>query len=252
MTRRLAVVNQKGGAGKTTTAVTVAACAAENGRTSLVIDLDPQGSATKWLGATSSAGSVMDILTGDADITGTAVPSVVAGVDVVPGGEALLAAERALGGQPGAETVLAAAVAKATDYDLVLLDCPPSLGILTVSALVAADEVLIPVTMGAMELDGVANLLRTVELVTARLNPGLRITAVLPVKYDERQNLSRDVLAALTKRFGDAVLPPIRSSVRVGEAPSAQEPLTVYAPREKVTDDYRAVTRALLDQGAPQ
>jgi chromosome partitioning protein len=157
-----------------------------------------------------------------------------------------------LGGQPGAETVLAAAVATAADYDLVLLDCPPSPGILTVSALVAADEVLIPVTMGAMEPDGVANLLRTVELVTARLNPVLRITAVPPVKYDERQNLSRDVLTALTKRFGVAVLPPIRSSVRVGEAPSAQEPLTVYAPREKVTDDDRAVTRALLDQGAPQ
>jgi chromosome partitioning protein len=118
----------------------------------------------------------------------------------VPGGEALLVAGRALGGQPGAETVLAAAVATATDHDLVLLDCPPSLAILTVSALVAADEVLIPVTMGAMELDGVANLLRTVELVTARLNPGLRITAVLPVKYDARQNLGRDDLAALTKR----------------------------------------------------
>jgi chromosome partitioning protein len=85
MTRRLAVVNQKGGAGKTSTAVTVAACAAENGRTCIVIDLDPQGSATKWLDATSCAGSVMDILTGDADITGTAVPSVVAGVDVAPG-----------------------------------------------------------------------------------------------------------------------------------------------------------------------
>ncbi len=250
-TRSIAVANQKGGVGKTTSTVSIAACAAEAGRRVLVVDLDPQASATRWLGATDELGSVLDVLAGDAKAREVVVPSTVQHIDVIPASINLVSVERALGGQPGAEMVLARALEDiAGDYDLLLLDCPPTLGLLAVSALVAAGEVLVPVGMGSMELDGVADLLRSVQLVAERLRPGLAVTAVLPSGFDRRQKLSQDVLAALTQRFGtDVVLPPIRTSVRMAEAPSAREPITSYAPRSAVAEDYRAATTALLTQG---
>jgi len=251
-TRSIAVANQKGGVGKTTSTVSIAACAAETGRRVLVVDLDPQASASRWLGVDAEQGSVLDVLAGDATAREVLRPSTVERVDVIPASISLVSVERALGGQPGAEMVLSRALADITgDYDLVLLDCPPTLGLLAVSALVAAGEVLVPVGIGSMELDGVADLLRSVQLVADRLSPGLAVTAVLPCQYVPRQNLSRDVLEALTKRFGpDVVLPSVRSSVRMAEAPSAREPITTYAPRSPVAEDYRAATTALLKRGA--
>ena len=251
MSRVIAVVNQKGGVGKTTATVNVAACAAEIGRRVLIIDLDQQASSTRWLRAGSQGGTVLDLLTADAALADLIAVSAVAGVDVVPSGEAMYGAEKALAGEPGAETLLRTALDNdvAAGYDLVLIDCPPTLSVLVVNAMVAAAEILVPVTMGALQLEGVAMLTRTVELVAKRLNPALHITAVLPLAYDGRQVLSRDVLTSLTARFGPAMLPAVRSSVRVGEAPAAREPLTTFAPREAVTDDFRAATHALLEQG---
>jgi len=251
-TRSIAVANQKGGVGKTTSTVSIAACAAERGRRVLVVDLDPQASASRWLGVDAEQGSVLDVLAGDATAREVLRPSTVERVDVIPASISLVGVERALGGQPGAEMVLSRALADVTsDYDLVLLDCPPTLGLLAVSALVAAGEVLVPVGIGSMELDGVADLLRSVQLVAERLSPGLAVTAVLPSGYNHRQKLSQDVLEALVERFGaDVVLPPVRSSVRMAEAPSAREPITTYAPRSPVAEDYRLATTALLEQGA--
>lgn len=255
--RRIAFANQKGGVGKTTSAVNIAACAAEAGQRVVLVDLDPQASATRWLGADTDAGDLLDVLEGSATLADVLTTSVVEGLRVVPASIALTAAEKVLTGQPGAEMVLRSAVDRMLGEDLervgpvdvVLFDCPPTLGLLAVSALVAAGEVVVPVGIGSMELDGVADLLRTVELVAQRLNDGLHVSAVVPVAYQARQRLSQDVLASLSARFGDAVLPPVRQSVRVREAPSAREPLTTYAPTEPVTDDYRAVTTALLQRG---
>ena len=256
--RRIAFANQKGGVGKTTSAVNIAACAAEQGRHVVLIDLDPQASATRWLGASTDAGDLLDVFEGSASLADVLTTTVVDGLRVVPASIALTAAEKVLTGQPGAEMVLRSAVdrllgkdlERVGPIDLVLFDCPPTLGLLAVSALVAAHEVVVPVGIGSMELDGVADLLRTVDLVAQRLNAGLHVSAVVPVAYQGRQRLSQDVVASLTDRFGEDVLQPIRASVRVREAPSAQEPLTLYAPTEPVTDDFRAVTTALLQRGA--
>lgn len=248
MGRVIAVVNQKGGVGKTTTSVSVAACAAESGRSVLLVDTDPESDSTHWLAGSPDDGAVMDVLTGalplDAIIRTTGVP----GLDLAPADTDLVLAERTLGNLAGAERRLATAIATVADrYDLVLVDCPPSLNLLTVGALVAADEVLVPVAMGSLEIDGLTTLLPTVELTTRRLNPGLRLAGVLPIKVRHRQRMSLDVLEVLRGRFGEQVLPPIRDAVTVAEAASAQQPITVYAPDDDITQDYRAATHALLD-----
>lgn len=254
--RLIAVVNQKGGVAKTTTAVSMAAIAAETGRSVLLVDLDPQASTTRWLSAqpnqdNGTARTVLQVLDGSCTVDQVAVTCTAPGVHLLPATIDLVGAERALGGQPGAETALRAALAHARTYDLVIFDCPPTLGLLAVNALVAAREVLIPVGTRAMDLDGVAALLHTVELVAQRLNPGLSVTAVLPTQVRPRELLSRDVLAELTNRFGDAMLPGIRQSVRLSEAPSAHEPITLYDPTSNVAQDYRDATAALLARGAP-
>ena len=255
--RSVAIVNQKGGVAKTTTAVSIAAVAAEAGLSVLLVDLDPQASATRWLAAepaTDPAGvprTVLQVLDGTCTVDQVAVTCVAPGVEVLPATIDLVGAERTLGGEPGAELTLRTALADARPRDLVLFDCPPTLGLLAVNALVAAREVLVPVGARAMDLDGVAALLRTVQLVAKRLNPGLAVTAVLPTQVRGREVLSRDVLAQLSQTFPDQLLPAIRHSVRLSEAPSAHEPITMYDPTSNVAQDYRDATTALLARGAP-
>lgn len=256
--RSIAIVNQKGGVAKTTTAVSIAAVAGETGLRVLLVDLDPQGSATRWLAAEprrDSAGrarTVLQVLDGSCRVDDVATGCVAPGVEVLPGTIDLVGVERVLGGQPGAEMTLRAALADAAPRDLILFDCPPTLGLLAVNALVAAGEVLVPVGARAMDLDGVSALLRTVQLVATRLNPGLAVTAVLATQVRGREVLSRDVLAQLHDAFPTQLLPTaIRHSVRLSEAPSAREPITQYDPGSSVAQDYRDATAELLARGAP-
>ena len=250
--RTVAVTNQKGGSGKTTTAVNVAAALAEAGQRVLLIDIDPQASASAWCGVTPEADpgrGLFDVFTGEkVNVSALAHVSDVHNLSVVPASPWLVNVEKAVAGDVGAETLLRRALARLPEtWDWVFLDCPPSLGFLSLSALVACRDVLVPVEAHTMALAGLAALRQTIDRVRERLNPALAILAILACRVDTRTNLSRDVVARLREWGGPLMLDTvIRESVRLAEAPSFHQPITVYAPASSGADDYRAAARELL------
>lgn len=251
--RALAVVNQKGGSAKTTTTVNLAATLAENDRRVLVIDLDPQHSATAWYGVTEGGRGVFDLFAepdqvGIEDLifeTGTV------GVSLVPSSPWLVGAEKALSSEPGAEQLLKAKLRELASerFDYILLDCPPTLGILTVNALVAVTEILVPVECHVMGLHGLAQLLKTVETVEKRLNRELGISGIVACRVDLRTKHGRDVVERVRMKFPD--LPyraMIRENVKVAECASHGIPITAYAPTSHGAEDYRALAREVIAQ----
>ena len=247
MGRIIAVANHKGGVGKTATAVNLAAVLAEEGATAVVVDLDPQGSATSWLGLDADGAEALEALS-----DGVPLPVRDTGIDrlqVVPGGTALASAERRLAGEIGAEHLLAEALGRTGGtWDWVFLDCPPSLGLLTVNALAAADVVLVPVEAHHLGLRGLVDSRRAVEAVQRRLNPKLEIAGVLPCRAHCRRTLHREVLEALEASFPGRVGPAIRENVSLAEAPAYGQPVTRYAPRSNGAADYRAAARWLRER----
>lgn len=245
-----AVTSQKGGSGKTTTAVNVAAALGERGTRVLVVDLDPQCSASAWLGAHEDGRGLLDVFTGQATLGALVRETAVEHVSVVPASQWLVGVDRLVAGEPGAETIFRRALGKLpAKWDLVLLDCPPSLGLLSVSALVAASSVLVPVEASSLGLAGLTGLLQTVETVRDRLNPSLTVGAILACRVDTRTNLGRDVVDDLRRRFPKLVLQTtIRESVRLKEAWSFSQPVTAYAPTSSGAEDYRAVAVELLNR----
>lgn len=247
--RTIVVVNQKGGSGKTTTAVNLAAALGELGKRVLVIDLDPQASASAWLGVTDEGRGLLDVFTNNGNVADLVRQSpTAAGVDVVPASSWLATAERALAGEVGAELVFQKALRRLPErWDFVFVDCAPALGLLTVSALAAVREVLVPVEAHVLALAGVAALVRTVDVVRERLNPALMLSAILACRVNTRTRLAEEVLEALRAQFGKVVLRAVvRENVRLAEAPSHAKPVTVYDPRGHGAEDYRAVARELL------
>ena len=246
-------MNQKGGAGKTTTAVNMAAALGELGKRVLLIDLDPQHSASDWLvgrnGDRREDRGLYDCLVNNETITNHVDQTNAAGVELVPSTDWMLGVDKALAMEAGAEAILKETLEELPEdrWDFVLLDCPPSLGFLSVSALVAADEILVPVEAEYMALSGLASLLRSVERVQRRLNPALSLSSVLVCKVDARKNLTKDVISALSGRFAGILLNSVvRDNVRLAEAPSFGEPITTYAPKSAGAEDYRAVAKELL------
>jgi chromosome partitioning protein len=251
----LAVANQKGGVGKTTTAVNLGAYLARSGWRVLVVDLDPQGNATSGLGVHRGyvRRSTYDCLLRDAPVRQVALPTELNGLDLLPSSRDLAGAEVELVDAPSRETRLRQALQPVRDrYDWILVDCPPSLGLLTLNALAAADGVLVPIQCEFYALEGLAQLVETVELVRASLNPALRVAAVVLTMYDPRTNLSEQVAREVRAHFGGRVARTvIPRSVRLAEAPSHGKPVMLYDPHSRGARAYEELAQELAESLRP-
>jgi chromosome partitioning protein len=252
--RILAVANQKGGVGKTTTSVNLGACLAELGYRTLVVDLDPQGNASTGLGIDTRGleTSMYHVIMHDAPLENCIEPAAVKNLFVAPASLDLAGAEIELVPAFSRETRLKRAIeAVLDDYDFVLIDCPPSLGLLTVNGLAAAREVLVPIQCEYYALEGLGQLLRNVDLVRRNLNPDLQVSTIVCVMYDARTKLSDQVVHEVREHFGDKVCRTVvPRTVRLSEAPSHGQPIITYDSGSRGAVAYRQVAKE-VSNGAP-
>lgn len=252
--RVIALCNQKGGVGKTTTTISLAGALAEYGRTVLLVDFDPQGALSAGMSIQShDVPTIYDAMIGrEKDIRQTIQPSKIPGIHVIPANIDLSAAEVHLVSEVAREQILANLLRPVLDdYDVVLIDCQPSLGLLTVNALTAAHGVLIPLEAEYFALRGVALLIDTIDKVRERLNPSLQLDGIVATMYDARTLHAREVLERVVEGFGDTVLDTvIGRTVKFPDASVAGTPITEFAPEHASAQTYRQLARELIARGA--
>lgn len=254
--RVIAIANQKGGVGKTTTSVNLGACLAELGYRVLLVDLDPQGNLSSGVGVDTRGmeSSIYDVLLNDVELDNTIEPASVKNLFVAPANLDLAGAEIELVNEMAREHRLKRAIDSVIDdYDFVLIDCPPSLGLLTVNALVAAREVLVPIQCEYYALEGLGQLMRNVDKVKKNLNSELELSTIICVMFDARTQLSAEVEREVREHFGDKVMPTvIPRNVRLAEAPSHHQPINVYDPKSTGAIAYRHVAKEVAGGTPPR
>lgn len=246
--KKIAVVNQKGGTGKTTTAVNLAASLGMLDQKVLLIDLDPQASTSFWYGLKKQGQGLLDLFVDEKQAQEVVVKTEHKNLSIIPSSPVLVKVEKALATEVGAEFILRDKLKKLKyDYDYVIFDCPPNLGTLSLNALTAADEVIIPVESRVMALYGLVQLLNTIKLVQSRLNPDLKIKGILPCRVDFRNNHSQEVLSQLKKRFENQIFNTfIRENITLAEASLKKMPITKFAPGSRGADDYNQLAWEVL------